>query len=96
MQLAVTHFFPGGTKENYDAVIAAVHPSAEELPEGQLFHAAGSVDGGFMVIAVHVSKESWEAFRDNTLLPRLALGVEGGFENPPQETEIELVTTFQP
>ena len=43
-------------------------------------------------MAVHDSKESWEKFRDGTLLPRLQAGVEGGFPTPPEETEIDLET----
>jgi hypothetical protein len=36
------------------------------------------------------SKEGWEDFRDNTLMPRLQAGVEGGFATPPEETEMEI------
>jgi len=46
MAYGVVHQFPGGTKEQYEASIAAVHPSDGSLPEGQIFHAAGpSADG---------------------------------------------------
>jgi hypothetical protein len=45
MAYGIVHHFPGGTKENYEAAIAAVHPSDGSLPEGQVFHAAGSVSG---------------------------------------------------
>ena len=31
-------------------------------------------------------------FRDQTLLPRLQAGIEGGFAGPPQETEIDIDT----
>ena len=42
----VVHQFTGGTKEQYEASIGAVHPSDGSLPAGQLFHAAGpSADG---------------------------------------------------
>jgi hypothetical protein len=40
MAYAIMHFFPGGTKEQYEASIAAVHPSRSTLPKGQIFHAA--------------------------------------------------------
>jgi hypothetical protein len=36
MAFGVVHQFPGGTKENYEASIAAVHP-ANGLPDGQIF-----------------------------------------------------------
>jgi hypothetical protein len=35
---------------------------------------------------VHDSQESWERFRDDVLMPRMAQGIEGGFAAPPQET----------
>jgi hypothetical protein len=90
MAFGIIHHFPGGTKENYEASIAAVHPSRDKLPDGQIFHAAGPSQGGWTIVAVHESKESWEKFRDNVLVPRLQAGVEGGFPTPPQETEIEV------
>jgi hypothetical protein len=90
MAFAVVHHFPGGTKENYEASIAAVHPSDGGLPIGQTFHAAGASPGGWTIMAVHDSKESWETFRDGILLPRMQQGIEGGFPSPPEETEIDL------
>lgn len=86
----IVHFFPGGTKEQYEASIAAVHPGEGRLPDGQTFHAAGPSAGGWTIMAVHESKESWEKFRDGILLPRLQQGIEGGFASPPQETGIDL------
>ncbi len=41
-------------------------------------------------MAVHDSRESWEQFRDTTLLPRMQQGIEGGFTSPPQETTIDV------
>ena len=90
MAFAITHYFPGGTKENYEASIAAVHPGDGRLPEGQLFHAAGTSPGGWTIIAVHDSKQSWERFRDEILMPRMQQGIEGGFPSPPAETEIDV------
>jgi hypothetical protein len=86
MAYGVVHFFPGGTQEQYETSIAAVHPSDGSLPEGQQFHAAGPSAGGWTIIAVHDSQESWESFRDNTLMPTMSAGIEGGFTSPPQET----------
>ncbi len=86
----VVHFFPGGTAEQYEASIAAVHPAAGQLPAGQLFHAAGASAGGWTIMAVHDSQESWEQFRDTILLPRMQQGIDGGFTSPPQETTIDV------
>jgi hypothetical protein len=90
MAYGIVHHFPGGTEEEYEASIAVVHPSRDTLPEGQIFHAAGPSDGGWTVIAVHESKESWERFRDDKLMPEMTAGIEGGFASPPQETAFEV------
>ena len=85
MPYGIVHTFPGGTKEQYQASIAAVHPSDGRLPEGQIFHAAGPSDDGWTIVAVHESQESWERFRDETLMPKMSAGIDGGFPTPPQE-----------
>lgn len=94
MAFAITHFWPGGTQDQYDAQIAAVHPNGGAgLPDGQFFHAAGPVDGGYLIMAVHDSRESWETFRDTILAP-LTHGVAGGFTGDPKETDIDLHTLW--
>ena len=90
MAYGVVHFFPGGTKEQYEASINAVHPDRTTLPAGQIYHAAGPSQGGWTIVAIHDSKASWEAFRDSILMPRLQQGVQGGFATPPQEQAFEV------
>ena len=60
----------------------------------QVFHAAGASPGGWTIMAVHESKQSWEKFRDEILLPRMQAGIAGGFPTPPQETEIDVSTVM--
>jgi hypothetical protein len=95
MAFAIVHHFPGGTKEQYDASIKAVHPGGGRLPSGQIFHAAGPSKGGWTILAVHESKASWEKFRDQILMPKLKQGIPGGFKSAPQETEIEVQNLVQ-
>ena len=90
MAYAIVHHFAGGTKEQYEAGVAAVHPSRDTLPEGQIYHAAGPSAGGWTVIAIHDSRESWERFRDGILMPRMQEGIPGSFSGPPQETAFEV------
>lgn len=90
MAYGVVHFFPGGTKEQYEASLSAVHPSGSVLPSGQIYHAAGPSAGGWTIVAIHESKASWETFRDGILMPRLQAGVESGLEGPPQEQAFEV------
>jgi len=87
MPYAIVHQFAGGTKEQYEASIRAVHPDdGATLPDGQILHVAGPSEGGWTITAVHDSQESWERFRDETLMPAMQAGIEGGFTVPPQET----------
>jgi hypothetical protein len=92
----IIHFFPGGTLEQYQASMAAVHPAADHLPEGQLYHVAGPSEGGWTITAVHDSQASWERFRDEVLMPRMQAGIEGGFEQPPVETTFSVATLVTP
>jgi hypothetical protein len=84
MGYGVVHQFKGGTKDQYEASIAAVHPADGILPIGQS-HAAGPSADGWTIIAVHDTKDSWETFRDSTLMPPMREGIPGGFLEPPQE-----------
>ena len=95
MAYGIVHFFPGGTKEQYETSLAAVHPDRNTLPAGQIYHAAGPSEGGWTIIAIHDSRKSWETFRDEVLMPKLGQGVEGGFQGPPQEQAFE-VHNLQP
>ena len=90
MAYGIIHHFPGGTKAQYEASLAAVHPGRDTLPKGQTFHAAGASAGGYTIVAIHESRASWEAFRDQILGPKLQAGVPGGFAGPPVETAFEV------
>ena len=90
MAYAIVHHFPGGTEVQYEAALAAVHPARDALPRGQVFHAAGPSAGGWTIVAVHESKESWERFRDGTLLPAFDKGIKGSFTSLPQESAFEV------
>jgi hypothetical protein len=93
MAHTIVHHFPGGTKEQYEASIAAVHPGRTTLPKGQILHAAGPYAGGWSIVAVHDSKQSRERFHDGILMPRMKRGIKGGFAAPPQEMGFEVDIT---
>jgi hypothetical protein len=90
MAYGIVHQFAGGTEDQYRASLAAAHPSDGSLPEGQVFHAAGPSSDGWVIVAIHDSKASWEKFRDGTLMPRMQAGIDGGFGEPPEETAFEV------
>ena len=87
MAFLLTHFWPGGTEEQYRTMIAAVHP-AGGLPDGQLHHAAGPTEGGYLISVVWDSKESADRFVSDVLLASLPL--DGGFEGQPVERVAEI------
>ena len=89
MTYLMTHFWPAGTEEQYRATVAVVHP-ADGLPAGQLQHAAGPTDGGFLIAVVWDSKASADAFMSGTLMP--AMPVAGGFAGAPEERSAEVVS----
>jgi hypothetical protein len=89
MAFGITHKFKGGTKEQYDASVAVAHPP-DGLPDGQIHHFAGEMPDGWVVVAIHDSKESWERFRNETLLPGLQELGEKGLPGPPDETTFEV------
>lgn len=83
MPLLMTHFYPGGTEEQYAVILNAVHPDGE-LPPGQLSSAAGPTEGGWLISAVWESRGALDAFIAGTLMPALQ-GVDGGFASAPEE-----------
>jgi hypothetical protein len=83
----MTHFWPGGTEEQYRASIAVVHPDGG-LPQGQIYHAAGPTEGGMLIAAVWDSKESADRFTGEVLMP--SMPVEGGFTGQPEERLAEV------
>ena len=60
------------------------------LPEGQLYHAAGPSPGGWSIIAIHDSKETWQNFLDGVLLFTISSQIKGGFHVEPQASYFEV------
>ena len=90
MAFGIVHRFSGGTKEQYEAALARVHPSDGSLPAGQTHHVAGATDDGWIVVATWDSRESWESFRDNVLMPGFQDLGDTGLPVPPQETTFDI------
>jgi hypothetical protein len=87
MTYLMTHFWPDGTEDQYRATLGTVHP-AGGLPAGQISHAAGPTDGGYLISVLWDSKESADRFVSETLMP--AMPVQGGFEGQPEERTAEV------
>lgn len=80
----IINHFEGGSAEQYEKALAALHPDGDIIASGQTFHAAGPTEDGWVVIALWDDQASWERFRDETLRPGL-MSTEGTFESPPSE-----------
>lgn len=87
MSYLLTHFWPGGTEEQYRAMMKVLHPGTG-LPEGQRAHTAGPSDGGYLISVVWDSKEQADAFVNDKLLP--SLPIEGGFGGQPEARAAEV------
>jgi hypothetical protein len=91
MTYLLTHFWPGGTEEQYRTMLAVVRPP-DGLPDGQISHAAGPTEGGYLIAALWDSKESSDRFVSEVLLA--SMPVEGGYESQPDERAAE-VSNYQ-
>lgn len=77
---------------------ASVRPVGRDrsLPERQAFHVAGPSGDGWMILAIHDSKQGWEQFRDGALMPRLQAGIDGGSAAPPRRRRSRSTTRSPP
>ncbi len=92
MAYLLTHFWPGGTEEQYHATLAAAAKAAGGAPP-ETVHAAGPTEGGFLIAAVYESKEACDGFVQETLLPLMP--IEGGLVGPPEQRGAEIVNFVQ-
>lgn len=90
MAFGIIHHWHGGTQAEYDAVVKAVNAADGTLPDGQSARIGGLTEDGFVVIGLHDTKQSWEQFRDDVLMPAVIAGVVGGFTVQPVETVFEI------
>lgn len=93
MAYGFSHFFRGGTKAQYEASFIALNGELGKIPKGQIFHAAGPAPGGWQIVGVHDTKESWNAFVETKFGPIMGKGIPGSFTSPPDEVTWE-VTHF--
>ena len=91
MAYGIVHHFPGGTKEQYEAVKNKVHPNnGKDLPKGHTHHYAGPTDDGWVVLAIWDSKDSYDDFMQNSLGPALGELGDKGLPGPPHSHEFEV------
>jgi hypothetical protein len=73
----------------YEAVTGKVMPG-DQLPDGCQVHIAGPVDQGWRVITVWESREAFDRFREEKLLPAFQ-ELAGGGATPPAQPEVNPV-----
>ncbi len=86
MAVGIRQKFSGGTQANYDAAHAVMEIDTDP-PVGMLAHAAGPVDGGWGIIDFWDSREAFDNFVQERLMPRLHGLGDRGFPSPPDVHE---------
>jgi hypothetical protein len=89
MAVGIRLKFDGGTQENYDAAHGIMEIDTDP-PEGMIVHAAGPVEGGWGVIDFWESREAFDRFVGDRLMPRLQGLGDRGFPNPPDVREFSV------
>jgi hypothetical protein len=89
MSVVVSAVSPGLNAEMYEAVTSRVMPG-DELPDGCQLHIGGPVEQGWRVITVWESREAFDRFREERLLPTLR-ELAGGEPPPTAEPEVNPV-----
>lgn len=89
MAFARIALFPGGTKEEYDAIDQALGEAVRNQPE-RILHACGETDRGFQLIQVWKSKEAIDRFVSEHLGASMAKAGDRGFKSPPEIIDFEI------
>ena len=86
MPVGIRLKFAGGTQASYDAAHGAME-IVTDPPAGMIVHSAGPVDGGWDVIDFWESREAFDTFVKDRLMPRLQDLGDKGFPSPPDVKE---------
>ena len=70
MAVAMLLEWPGETREQYEQLMSVIKLE-EDAPEGGLFHVAGPMPGGWRVLDIWESRESFERFAEERLKPAI-------------------------
>ena len=92
MAVAIVMDFPGGTLDQYDAVIAGMGlVPGGPTPEGAIFHFVTRTDDGIRVIDVWETQEQFEKFAEDQIGPQTQ---KAGVPGPPVMTFYEVHNHF--
>lgn len=88
MAYLLTHFWPGGTPEQYKVTLDTVTKAAGGARPEKI-HVGGPTEGGILIAAVYESKEACERFVGETLMPLMP--IEGGLVGPPEQRAADVL-----
>jgi hypothetical protein len=83
--------FPGGTQEQYDAVLQQLNLGGR-MPPGGISHAAGPIEGGWRVVDVWETQEAFDIF----LRERLEQAMQNAGLAPPEVEVWPVYSTLEP
>ena len=76
----------GINQEQFDLAHDHINPD-RVVPNGLLFHSSGPIDGGWGIIDFWESRQAFDSFVAERLMPRLQGLGDRGFPNPPDVKE---------
>ena len=85
-------FFPGGTAEQWAAVVGSL--GEVPPPEGRRAFAAGAVEDGWQVMQLWDNREGLERFNREVFLPSVAGLGDRGFAQAPVVRDIDTVIAW--
>lgn len=80
--------FPGGTEEQYHAVVDELGTDHAQA-QGRILVAAGPVEDSWQIVNVWETREDLDAFSRDALGPAFARAGVRGFTTPPEITDLE-------
>ncbi|MBA3839776.1 MAG: hypothetical protein M3515_07630 [Actinomycetota bacterium] len=90
MAISMLQEMPNNTLENYDAVSSKVGIESDP-PEGLIFHTAAEMEGGGVrIFNVWESRDAFERFQDERLLPAIRERFGGELPPPPEQKITEV------
>ena len=73
MAVAMLQMLPGATQDLYEQLNRQMwgqpRPPADQLPEGLIVHSAGPAENGWYVYDIWESREAFQRFMDEKLMP---------------------------
>lgn len=81
--------FDGGTQDQYDAIHGGMNVD-QDPPAGLIFHSAGPIEGGWGVIDFWESRDAFDQFAQNRLMPKMQELGDMGMPGPPDIKEFQV------